>query len=531
MSIAGLVPTIVFLVFALAMALIARRRARAAAGAQEGGFAKEYFIGSRSLGAFVLAMTTIATYGSVSSFVSGPGQAWQIGWGWVYMAGVQVTALILLYGIMGKKMALVSRKIGAVTVIDVLRARFGSNALANAGAIIIVVFFATQIIAQFVGGAKLFSYVTGYSSTVGLAIFGIAVILFTSIGGFRGVAITDALCGIAMLVGIAVLAGGILQAGGGYDAVMTTIETNHPELLDPLSDGNMPIGLYFTQWLLVGVFTFALPQSAVRTMGFKNTKALHGAMVWGTVIAGVMMIGVTALGVLSAGVLTEPLEAYGGSVDNIIPQAIVSTLPPWLAGIAIVGPIAASISTVSSLLIASSSAIVKDMWLHRAAVQGRTVPDRRVATSSQIITLGIGVVVFVLSIVPPDIIWKINMFALGGLETAFVWVFLGALFFKRVTRAGAVASMIGGTAAYCIAMATGFKIAGLHQITIGLAVALVLIIVVSAATKPSEQERAAYPVFFPGKEAGPREGALPREGAASGEGPSPSEDAVPLGGD
>ena len=498
-SVIGLIPTIAFLVFALVMALLARRRARRAAQG-EGGFAKEYFIGSRSLGAFVLAMTTIATYGSVSSFVSGPGQAWQIGWGWVYMAGVQVTALILLYGIMGKKMALVSRKIGAVTVIDVLRARFGSNALANAGAIIIVLFFATQMIAQFVGGAKLFAYVTGYPSTVGLAIFGIAVILFTSIGGFRGVAITDALCGIAMLVGIAVLAGGILQAGGGYDAVMTTIETNHPELLDPLSDGNMPIGLYFTQWLLVGVFTFALPQSAVRTMGFKNTKALHGAMVWGTIIAGIMMIGVTSLGVLSAGVLTEPLEAYGGSVDNIIPQTIVTTLPPWLAAVAIVGPIAASISTVSSLLIASSSAIVKDMWLHHAEAKGRTVPDKRVALSSQAITLGVGVIVFVLSIVPPDIIWKINMFAFGGLETAFLWVFLGALFWKWVTRAGALTSMVGGTAAYCIAMAAGFKIAGLHQITIGLVVAFVLMVVVSLATKPSDAERDAMPVFFPEKE-------------------------------
>ena len=120
-SIAGLAPVIIFLVFALVLAVWARRKA-AAAG--DGGFVKEYFIGNRSLGAFVLAMTTIATYGSVSSFVGGPGQAWNIGWGWVYMAGVQVTCLFLLYGIMGKKMALISRKTGAVTVIDVIRERY-----------------------------------------------------------------------------------------------------------------------------------------------------------------------------------------------------------------------------------------------------------------------------------------------------------------------------------------------------------------------------------------------------------------------
>ena len=322
-SIAGLLPVLIFLVLALGLAIAARRRSRAAG---EGGFVKEYFIGNRTLGGFVLAMTTIATYGSVSSFVGGPGQAWQTGFGWVYMAAVQVTTLFLLYGIMGKKMALVSRKLGAVTVIDVIRARFRSNALANAAALIIVLFFAATMVAQFVGGAKLFEAVTGYSYFVGLAIFGVAVIIFTTVGGFRGVAVTDALCGIAMLVGIVVLAAGILIAGGGWENIMGTIRTNHPQMLEPLSGGTMPVSLYFTQWLLVGIFTFALPQSVVRCMGYKDTKSLRGAMIGGTIIIGAMMIGVTTLGVLSAGVLTGDLASYGGSVDNIIPRTIVETL-------------------------------------------------------------------------------------------------------------------------------------------------------------------------------------------------------------
>ena len=493
-SVAGLLPVIVFLVIALAVAVFARRQA----ATQQGGFVSEYFLGNRSLGPFVLAMTTIATYGSVSSFVGGPGQAWVIGWGWVYMATVQVTALFLLYGILGKKMALVSRKLGAVTIIDVIRERYQSNAIAALAAIIMVVFFATTMIAQFVGGAKLFEAVTGYSYVMGLAIFGIAVILFTTIGGFRGVAFTDALCGIAMILGIVVLAGGILSAGGGYENIMDTIATNHPEMMEPLSGGNMPIGLYFTQWLLVGVFTFCLPQSVVRTMSYKDTKSLHRAMVWGTVICGAMMIGVTALGVLSAGVLTGDLKAdYGGSVDNIIPTAIVQSLPPWLAGIAIIGPIAASISTVSSLLIASSSAIIKDLWLHHVEAKGERAPEKTVMRSSQVVTLVIGVVVFVLSIVPPDVIWKINMFAFGGLETAFCWVLVCGLFWKRANKTGALLSMGGGTLAYCVAMALGFKIAGLHQITIGITVALVLMIVGSLVTKPTEAK--ALEAFFPEK--------------------------------
>ena len=487
---AGLLPVSLFLVVALVVAFVARRQS-----AKGGGFVSEYFLGNRSLGPFVLAMTTIATYGSVSSFVGGPGQAWSIGWGWVYMATVQVTALFLLYGILGKKMALISRKLGAVTVIDVIRQRFQSNALAVLSAAIMVLFFATTMIAQFVGGAKLFEAVTGYSYFVGLAIFGIACILFTTIGGFRGVAFTDALCGIAMIVGIVVLAGGILSAGGGYTNIMDTIATNHPQMMEPFSGGSMPLGLYFTQWLLVGVFTFCLPQSVVRTMSYKDTKSLHSAMIWGTVICGAMMIGVTSLGVLSAGVLTGDLAQYGNSVDNIIPQAIVQTLPPWLVGVAIIGPIAASISTVSSLLISSSSAIIKDLWLHHLEEKGQRAPENTVVRASQIVTFVIGAVVFVLSIVPPDVIWKINMFAFGGLETAFCWVLVGGLFWKRANKMGALLSMSGGVAAYCVAMALGFKLFGLHQITIGITVALVLMVVGSLASKPTD--KAALEAFFP----------------------------------
>ena len=443
-------------------------------------------------------MTTIATYGSVSSFVGGPGQAWLVGWGWVYMAVVQVTALVLLYGILGKKMALVSRKLDAVTVIDVIRARYSSNALANVSAVVVVLFFAATMIAQFVGGAKLFEAVTGYSYLVGLVLFGVAVVLFTTIGGFRGVAVTDAICGVAMLIGIFVLAVGILAAGGGYENIMDTIRTNRPEMLEPFGGGSMPASLYFTQWLLVGIFTFVLPQSAVRCMGFKNTKALHGAMIMGTVIIGLMMIGVTSLGVLSAGVLTGDLASYGGSVDNIIPQAIAQTLPPWLAGVAIIGPIAASISTVSSLLIASSSAIIKDVYLHHCESTGKKATERKIARFRQAVTLCVGAIVFVLAIVPPDVIWKINMFAFGGLETAFFWVLVCGLFWKRAGKWGALLSMIGGTASYCLCMALGFKVMGLHQIVIGITVAGALMVAGSLlGRRDAAEEKRMCEVFFP----------------------------------
>ncbi|MDR1376093.1 MAG: sodium/panthothenate symporter, partial [Synergistaceae bacterium] len=160
-----LAPVFLFLIVMLAVGFVIQKRSMKDRAVN---FSKDYFIGGRSLGGFVLAMTLVATYSSGSSFVGGPGVAWQRGFGWVYLAMTQVLAAFLVMGVMGKKMAVVSRKIDAVTVIDLIRARYESNALANVGAVLIVVFFCGTMVAQFISGANLFSAAAGIDYTLGL---------------------------------------------------------------------------------------------------------------------------------------------------------------------------------------------------------------------------------------------------------------------------------------------------------------------------------------------------------------------------
>ena len=402
-------------------------------------FVSSYFVGNRELGGFVLAMTTVATYSSVSSFVGGPGMAYQVGFGWIYMAVVQVTAIFLVLGIFGKRVALLARKLNAVTVVDIIRARFQSDFLAAVAAFVIVLFFCGTMTAQFVGGAK-------------LILFGLTVVIYTSIGGFRAVALTDTCCAIMMMIGIVLLLHYVLRAGGGFENIMTTLETNNPELFEPFSFGNMPWTIYFTQWLLVGICTIALPQSVVRGISYKNTAGLHQAMLIGTVVVGFMNIGINFTGILAHGVLTGSAADYGG-VDNIIPTTIIMAMPIELVGLAIIGPLAASISTISGLLIVASSAIVKDVYLHWADKNNRSVTPARVKFLSMASTAIIGAAVFVIALTPPSLIWLINMFAFGGLETAFFWTLLLGLFWKRANKLGALLSMTGGTIIYCATQA------------------------------------------------------------------------------
>ena len=483
----ALLPLILFMIVMVAISVFVRHK-------QAGkNFVSSYFVGNRELGGFVLAMTTVATYSSVSSFVGGPGMAYQVGFGWIYMAVVQVTAIFLVLGIFGKRVALLARKLNAVTVVDIIRARFQSDFLAAVAAFVIVLFFCGTMTAQFVGGAKLFAAVTSYSYEAGLILFGLTVVIYTSIGGFRAVALTDTCCAIMMMIGIVLLLKYVLQAGGGYEQIMTTLEVNNPELFEPFSFGNMPWTIYFTQWLLVGICTIALPQSVVRGISYKNTQGLHQAMLIGTVVVGFMNIGINFTGILAHGVLTGNAADYGG-VDNIIPTTIVKAMPMELVGFAIIGPLAASISTISGLLIVASSAIIKDVYLHWAQKNNRDVTPTRVKFLSMATTAVIGVAVFVIALTPPSLIWLINMFAFGGLETAFFWTLLLGLFWKRANKLGAMLSMIGGTIVYCATQAMGFKIFNLHQITIGITCSLILFLIGSYIGKRTDDS--TLKIFF-----------------------------------
>jgi sodium/pantothenate symporter len=90
-------------------------------------FLQDYFLAGRELGGFVLAMTMVATYGSASSFIGGPGAAYQLGLGWVLLAMAQLVTGYFTLAVLGKKFAIVARKINAVTLIDFLKARYESK--------------------------------------------------------------------------------------------------------------------------------------------------------------------------------------------------------------------------------------------------------------------------------------------------------------------------------------------------------------------------------------------------------------------
>ena len=168
--------------------------------------------------------------------------------------------------------------------------------------------------------------------------------------------------------------------------------------------------------------------------------------------------------------------------------------PLW-AGITIIGPIAATVSTVSSLLLSSSSSIIKDVYMREMEKRNVEVSNDKIKRLSMLATIVLGLIVYVVAIAPPSVIWQINMFAFGGLETAFFWVLLFGLFWPKANRMGAILAMLGGVVSYCVCMAMQIKVFDLHQIVIGIGVSLILFLIGTCIGKAQDEE--VLRVFFP----------------------------------
>lgn len=436
MNLGIILPLVIYLVFVFGAALYAYVKR------SKGDFLTEYYVGNRSMTGFVLAMTTASTYASASSFIGGPGAAYKYGLGWVLLAMIQVPAVWLALGALGKKFALLSRETNALTLNDLLLYRYKNKYLVwIAGFALLMAFFAAMM-TQFIGGARLLETTIGISYTQALLIFALTVGLYTFIGGFRAVVLTDTIQGTVMILGTIVLLIGVIYAAGGVESAVTKLTEIDPHLVSPYGPNEMLSFQFMASfWVLVCFGVVGLPHTAVRCMAFKDSRALHRGMLIGTAILSIIMLGMHLAGALGRAVvpnLTIP--------DQVIPSLMLQVLPPLVAGIFLAAPMSAIMSTIDAQLIQSSAIFVKDLYL--SAKPEAANNQKRISWLSSIITLTITVLLIFAALNPPDMIIWLNLFAFGGLEAAFLWVIILGIYWDKANAYGAICSMVVGLGIY-----------------------------------------------------------------------------------
>ncbi|MFB0972202.1 MAG: sodium/pantothenate symporter [Neofamilia sp.] len=403
---ATLIPIIVYFVFMYLIGFYANSiNAKKAAirGKTGEAFMDEYMTGGRDTGGFVLAMTLVATYLSAGSFIGGPGTAYTQGLGWVFLAMAQMPTGYFTLAVLGKKFAIVSRKINANSITDFLKARYDSHAVYIIASLSIIFFLTAAMAAQLIGAARLLQGSTGLSYTTALIFFAATVVVHTAIGGFKGVTLNDTMQGIVMTISTFALFIMTVVKGGGITNIIQKMKEINPGSISPfgIQDGFMTMPWVTSFWILVGFAVVGLPAISQRAMSYKDSKSLKMGIRYGTVVSIVLLLGMHLIGAMG---LTLVSGIKSG--DLVVPTLTRMLFSPVLAGIVLSGPLAAVMSTLDSQLLVVVGSIISDLTANyiKPDLKKDVKKTSYLLTITTFVVVVIIVLLFILNLVVPQLV-------------------------------------------------------------------------------------------------------------------------------
>lgn len=422
------------------------------------GFIAQYFLGGRGLGSWTLAFSFAATAISGGTFLGVPSLLYMHGWSvglWICSYMMVPLVSMALYG---KRINQVGRLLGSITMPDLMRDRFNSPALGLIATVAIIVFLSVNLIAQFKGGGIILQQalvpILGEASAadrsgyiIGVLAFAVTVVAYTAYGGFWGVALTDVLEGAVMLAGAVLLVPLVLSAVGGLEAATEKLTAIDPQLTHlPGGQVFLPVTLAVSMLLYWPIVSAGQPSAMVRMMSFQDTASFRRALalvaVYMTLVYCSIVITFTASRALYPDEFTGP-----GQSDRITPVVIDRVAPRWLAGILLAAPFAAIMSTVAAFLLIISSAIVRDLWQRMI---NPDLTERGARIAGYVVTTAVGSLATVLAFNPPPMLQYVILFTGAGMAAMFLSPLMMGLFWRRATAAGALASMLTGTAVHLV---------------------------------------------------------------------------------
>lgn len=442
-------------------------------------FSEEYWVGGRSFGPWLVAFTWATSWTSGGSFIGTPAVYYTNGWpALLWQAGAGVLGIAGMIAI-GRRVATVAGESGCMTLPDLFVARFEHKLMGVLAALIILVFGIAYMVSQYVAAARILEVIAGIPYLIGIIIFAVVVGLYTSFGGLRGVAYTNVFQGLIMVGGSIIIAGIMIVKAGGLSQISQTLMSQDPSLIvGPGPNNWLPIQSAISMFFVLGVAVMAQPHVVTRLFSVKDVTSVKKA---GVLVSIVTFIWFMCLFISSiAGRSLIPKMAVP---DQIFPTLVITYSSKFVAGIMLSAPFAAVMSTVASLLLSTSSAIIRDIY---QVGMGKKADEKQLKKMSYITTTVISAVVMVLAINPPAFLQAIVIFAVSGFAASFTVPIVMGLFWEGATPAGGMASMLSGFLTLLVLY--GFKIKdplGFHPLMWGLAISLVVIVVVSKITKPS----------------------------------------------
>jgi sodium/proline symporter len=440
-----------------------------------------YYVADKRLPSWVIAFSTNATGESAWLLLGLTGMGYAVGFHAFWVVFGEVLGVALGWAFVAKPFKEYTDRYGSITVPDYLTSRFHdtSNVFRWLGVVIIISMVAAYTAAQLTATGKAFNSFVGMSYDGGVILGAIVILYYTTIGGFKAVAYSDLLQGGLMFLGLLAMPFVGFAAAGGWDAVMVRLAADDPSLLGLMGSAGLTLPgiISAAGFMAVGLAFLGAPQLLVRWISARDlTQIARGGPI------AVICIIVFDVGAVLTGIAGRALFPGLADQETILPAMASGLLPEVFLGIYLVIVLAASMSTVDSLLILASSSVARDVVQN---VFNPRVSDRGIAIIGKIVTAAIGIAAVAFALGEVRLIFWFVLFAWSGLACAFTPVILCSLFWPRTTRSGAVAGMVSGfLTAILWVVALKSRMYELYEMIPGFAVAFATTIGVSLLTEP-----------------------------------------------
>ena len=405
-----------------------------------------FVLGGRSVGPWLTAFAYGTSYFSAVVFV---GYAGQFGWKygiastWAGIGNALIGSL-LAWAVLGRRTRVMTQHLNSATMPQFFESRFNSKSLKLAASVVIFIFLIPYTASLYNGLSRLFGMAFNIDYSVCVIAMAVLTGIYVIAGGYMATAINDFIQGIIMLVGIvAVIAAVLANQGGFMEAIENLARVTDPEVSDAPGMfssffGPDPVNLAGVV-LLTSLGTWGLPQMVQKFYAIKDEKAINKGMIISTVFAFVVAGGCYFLGGFGR-LYADRVDIATEGYDAIIP-AMLSDLSPFLISVVVILVLSASMSTLSSLVLASSSTLTLDF------IKGTVVKD--LDEKKQLLIMRILVAVFIaISVFIAIVQYQSNVtfiaqlmgISWGALAGAFLAPFLYGLYWKRTTALSVWAS-------------------------------------------------------------------------------------------
>lgn len=468
----GMIILIVYMAVLLGIAFYASRRDQKNI--------KDFATGG-GLGIFVLTLTFSATYHSAYAFMGAGGFVFNHGIGW-WVNGLWTVLPGVLFWVWGRRFWFMGKKYNYLSVADYAADVYESNAVGILVTAITMIFTVPYVAMQAIGCSYIFTTISGgkLSYTVGAILFFVIMIILVWLGGMKGVAITDAAQGVFMFVGL--LGGSFWVLRANFPSVAAAFEAVYaeiPELLTmPGPNGLVTPQDWLSRWVVITFGMMMFPQISLRFFAGKNLRVMKWSAVFSSVYLTYIYVFTPAVGMVGRVLMPDIAAA-----DTIFPELLLKFTPQAFAALVISGALAAAMSTGDSQLHAASAMVSTDIYKRYIK---KDADEKSMYNAARIGVLVMGVISVIFALTKPGALSDLLNLANSGVGV-LVPTIIGGMYWKRATKAGAIASTIVGEA-LMVYFTFIHKMSpfGFSAGFCAMVVALVVYIVVCLATKPQK---------------------------------------------